>query len=336
MTETQELEGLEQAALRDIAAAASSDELEAARVAHAGRRSRLAAVLASIGSLPAERRGEVGKAANATRRGIETALDERKAAIEADELGGQLLADRTDITLPGDPHALGALHPVHEIRREVEEIFLALGYEIADGPEIETAYHNFTALNTPEGHPARSLTDTLFVDGHPDRLLRTQTSPVQIRVLERREPPVYAIAPGAVYRRDDVDATHTPMFHQVEGLAVDEGLSMAHLKGTLHHLVRELIGDREVRLHPDFFPFTEPSVQVQVRWEGRSGTPRWLELLGAGMVDPNVLTACGVDPERWSGFAFGVGLDRLAMVRHGVPDLRLFVENDLRFLEQFA
>ncbi len=335
VTETEELAQIEQSALRDVSSASTLDDLAAARVRHTGRRSRLAEILGSIGSLAAVRRGEVGRAANLARRAIESALDARQKALDEEELGARLAEDAADVTLPGDPHPIGALHLVHQIRLEIEDIFLALGYEIADGPEVETGYHNFTALNMPEGHPARSLTDTFFVDGHPDRALRSQTSPVQIRVLERRDPPVYVIAPGAVYRRDDVDATHSPMFHQLEGLAVDRDLTMAHLKGTLLHLVRELIGDHEVRLHPDFFPFTEPSVQVQVRWADRHGTARWLELLGAGMVDPNVLRACDVDPERWQGFAFGAGLDRLAMVRHGVPDLRLLFESDLRFLEQF-
>ncbi|MGI9539256.1 MAG: phenylalanine--tRNA ligase subunit alpha [Miltoncostaeaceae bacterium] len=336
MAEDEELDSIVRVALGDVEEASALDELERARVLHTGRRSRLAQILSSIGQLPPERRGQVGKAANAARVAVEGALDARREELESDLLGAELANDRSDITLPGDTHPQGALHLVHQIRVEIEDIFLALGYEIADGPEVETGYHNFTALNMPEGHPARSLTDTFFVDGHPDVALRSQTSPVQIRVMQHRDPPLHIIAPGAVYRRDDVDATHSPMFHQLEGLAVDRDLTMAHLKGTLLHLVRELIGDHEVRLHPDFFPFTEPSVQVQVRWVDRHGTARWLELLGAGMVDPNVLRACDVDSERWRGFAFGVGLDRIAMVRHGVPDLRLLFEGDLRFLEQFA
>jgi phenylalanyl-tRNA synthetase alpha chain len=242
-----------------------------------------------------------------------------------------------DVTLPGDPFPRGAMHLVTQIRREVEEIFLGMGYRIVDGPEVETAYYNFTALNTPEGHPARSSSDTFFVDGHPDVLLRTQTSPVQVRTMEVEPPPLYVIAPGTVYRRDDVDATHSPMFHQVEGLAVDEGLSLAHLKGTLLHFARELLGkDREVRLVPHFFPFTEPSVQVDVSYVDKRGRTGWLELAGAGMVDPNVFSHVGVDSERYTGFAFGFGLDRLAMVRYDLPDLRLLFESDLRFLEQFA
>lgn len=329
--------GIAARALADVRAAATLTDLERARVAHLGRRSPLASALAGIGGLPPERRGEAGRAANAARREIEEALAARRAELEAEELGAALERDVTDVTLPGDPYPLGALHPITQIRQEMEEIFLGLGYRIADGPEVETDWHTFTALNTPEGHPARSPSDTFFLEGRTDRLLRTQTSTVQVRVMETSAPPIYVIAPGFVYRRDDVDATHSPMFQQMEGLAVDEGLTMAHLKGTMLHFARELIGaDREIRLQPHFFPFTEPSVDVQVSWTDRHGRRGWLELGGAGMVDPDVLRFGGIDPERHTGFAFGWGLDRMAMVRYGIPDLRLFYENDLRFLEQFA
>jgi len=332
-----DLAEIEARALDDVRAASSLAELERARVAHTGRRSRLSALLAGIGSLPPEQRGPTGKAANAARRAVEAALAERAAELEAEELGAALERDVTDVTLPGDPYPLGALHPITQIRREMEDIFLALGYRIADGPEVETDWHVFTALNTPEGHPARSPSDTFFIEGHPDRLLRTQTSPVQVREMQAGEPPMYLIAPGFVYRRDDVDATHSPMFQQMEGLAVDEGLTMAHLKGTMLHFARELLGaDREIVLQPHFFPFTEPSVDVQVSYVDKAGRPGWLELAGAGMIDPNVLEAGGIDPERSTGFAFGWGLDRIAMIRYGIPDLRLMYENDLRFLEQFA
>ena len=332
-----DLERIEAAALADIAAAGDLAALEEARVRHTGRRSPLAAALASIGSLPPPERGAFGKRANAVREAVEAALAARREELAAIELGERLAADWVDVTLPGDPYPIGALHPVTQIRREVEEIFLGMGYRIADGPEVESAYHNFTALNTPAGHPARSESDTFFVQGHPDILLRTQTSPVQVRVMEVEPPPLYVIAPGAVFRRDDVDATHSPMFHQVEGLAVDEGLSLAHLKGTLLHFARELLGrDAEIRLVPHYFPFTEPSVQVDVSHVDKHGRRGWLELAGAGMVDPNVFRAVGYDPERWTGFAFGFGLDRLAMVRFGLPDLRLLFEGDLRFLEQLA
>ena len=337
MADQDDLTALQQEALAAVAAAGDLAALEEARVRFTGRRSRLATVLGSIGQLPPEQRGPVGGAANRARRAIEAALAARQEELEAEELGARLAADRVDVTLPGDPHPLGALHLITQLRREVEEIFISMGYQVADGPEVETVHHNFDALNAPEGHPSRFSSDTFFIEGHPDRLLRPQTSPVQIRVMESGPPPVYMIAPGTTYRRDDVDATHSPMFHQVEGLAVDEGLTMAHLKGTLTHFVRQVLGkDREVRLVPHYFPFTEPSVEAHVSWVDRDGRERWLELLGAGMVDPNVFAAVGYDPERWTGFAFGTGIDRLALLRHGVPDLRLLFENDLRFLEQFA
>ena len=332
-----DLPDIEAQALAQVRAASSLAELEDARVAHTGRRSRLAAILAGIGGLPADRRGEVGKAANAARRAIEEALAARGEELEGEELGAALERDGADVTLPGDPHPLGALHPITQIRQEMEDIFLALGYRIADGPEVETEWHNFTALNTPEGHPARSSSDNFYIAGHPDRLLRSQTSPVQVRAMQSEPPPIYLIAPGFVYRRDDIDATHSPMFQQMEGLAVDEGLTLAHLKGTMLHFARELLGaDREIVLQPHFFPFTEPSVNVQVSYVDKAGRPGWLELAGAGMVDPNVLECCGIDSERYTGFAFGWGLDRLAMIRHGVPDLRMLYEGDLRVLEQFA
>ncbi len=332
-----DLAEIQEQALADVGAASTLAALEAARVTHTGRRSALAGILAGIGGLPPDQRGVVGKAANVARRAIEEALAARTERLEAEELGAALERDTTDVTLPGDPHPLGALHPITQVRQEMEDILLALGYRIADGPEVETEWHNFTALNTPEGHPARSSSDTFFVAGRPDRMLRTQTSPVQVREMQSGEPPIYLVAPGVVYRRDDIDATHSPMFHQMEGLAVDEGLSMAHLKGTMLHFFRELLGsEREILLQPHFFPFTEPSVDVQVSYIDKAGRSAWLELAGAGMVDPNVLEACGIDSERYTGFAFGCGLDRIAMIRFGVPDLRLFFENDLRFLEQFS
>jgi len=324
------------AALAETAAADSPAALDQVRVAHTGRRSQLAEILASIGSLSGEERGIIGKAANIARRDIEAALAARKTDLDARELTERLGRDRTDVTLPGDPYPAGAMHLLSQVRLEIEEIFLALGYEIADGPEVETEHYNFTALNTPEGHPARSSSDTFYVDGAPGVILRTQTSSVQVRVMEARTPPLYVISPGAVYRRDDVDATHSPMFHQLEGLAVDEGLSLAHLTGTLKHVASQLLGSTEYRIIPDFFPFTEPSIQLLVRWVDRTGKSSWMELLGAGMVDPNVFQFAGYDAERWTGFAFGMGLDRIAMVRHGVPDLRMLFDGDLRFLEQFS
>ncbi|MBL6633216.1 MAG: phenylalanine--tRNA ligase subunit alpha [Thermoleophilia bacterium] len=331
-----DLTALADEAVAQISSASDLDALEAARVKYLGRKAPLTELLGSIGTLPPEERGRVGKDGNAARKAIEAALDARREGLEADAMGAALEADTADVTLPGNAFPLGALHPITQVRLEVEEIFLGMGYSVADGPEVETGYNNFTALNTPDGHPARSESDTFFIGGGDDVLLRTQTSPVQIRTMQQGPPPVYVIAPGTVYRRDDVDATHSPMFHQVEGLAVDEGLSFAHLKGTIEYFLTRLLGDRDVRVIPHFFPFTEPSVDVSVSWTDRHGRTDWLEVAGAGMVDPNVFAAVGYDPERWTGFAFGFGLDRIAMIRHQISDIRLLYEGDLRFLEQFS
>ena len=331
-----DLSALADEAIAEISSAADLEALEAARVRFVGRKAPLTELLGSIGTLPPEDRGRVGKEGNAARRAIEAALDARHGALEAEAMGAALEADTADVTLPGNAFPLGALHPITQVRLEVEDIFLGMGYSVADGPEVETGFNNFTALNTPDGHPARSESDTFFVEGGDDVLLRTQTSPVQIRTMQQGPPPVYVIAPGTVYRRDDVDATHSPMFHQVEGLAVDEGLTFGHLKGTITYFLQRLLGDREVRVIPHFFPFTEPSVDVSVSWTDKQGRTEWLEVAGAGMVDPNVFANVGYDPERWTGFAFGFGLDRIAMIRHQISDIRLLYEGDLRFLEQFS
>jgi phenylalanyl-tRNA synthetase alpha chain len=333
VSEDTELAALQRAALADVAAADTLAALEEARVAHTGRRSPLATVLSGIGKLPPDRRGPVGKEANLVRR---AALAERQEVLETRELSEGLLADRTDVTLPGAPLPLGALHPIVQVQRELEDVLQGLGYAIADGPEIEDDFHNFDALNHAPGHPARLASHTLLVEGAEGAALRPQTSPVQIRVMESTTPPVYVVAPGAVYRKDDVDATHSPMFHQMEGLAVDEGLTLAHLKGTLLHIARELFGEQETWFQSHFFPFTEPSIELYVAYVDAHGRRREMELLGAGMVDPNVLRAVGCDPERYTGFAFGMGLDRVAMVRYGLPDLRLLFDGDLRFLEQLG
>jgi phenylalanyl-tRNA synthetase alpha chain len=323
-----------------IAAASDLASLEAVRVRFVGRKADLTLLLRSIPELPATERPEVGKFGNLIRRELEASLDARKAGLEANELVAGLEKDKMDISLPGWTLPLGHLHLVAQTQREIEDIFIGMGYEIADGPEVETEYYNFEALNTPADHPARSLHDTFFVDDQV--LLRTHTSPVQIRTMEKQRPPVHLIVPGTAYRRDS-DATHTPMFHQVEGLVVDEHITLADLKGTLETFARAMFGaERQVRLRPHFFPFTEPSVEVDVscmfcdgagcRLCKRSG---WLEILGAGMVDPNVFGFVDYDPEIYSGFAFGMGIERIAMLKHGVNDLRLFFENDLRFLRQF-
>ncbi len=305
-----------------------------------GRKAELVILLRSISELPPHERPEVGKVGNLVRKALEDAVEARREALETQELVHGLAKDQIDVTLPGRRSPLGRLHLVTQTMREIEDIFLAMGYEIADGPEVESDYYNFEALNTPADHPARSLHDTFFVSDSV--VLRTHTSPVEVRIMEKQRPPVRIIAPGKVYRRDS-DATHTPMFHQVEGLVVDENITMADLKGTLETFSRAMFGaDRKIRLRPHFFPFTEPSVEVDVscmvcdgagcRLCKKSG---WLEILGAGMTDPNVFGFVDYDPEIYTGFAFGMGVERIAMLKHGVNDLRLFFENDLRFLRQF-
>jgi len=362
---TPELAALYAEGAAAVAAATDGEALEQVRVHALGRKSRLTEILRSISTLPPEQRPVVGKLGNIVRVELEKLVDEREAALSSSSLQQALAAERVDVTLPGVPLPLGHQHLITRTIREVEDIFLGMGYQVAEGPEIEFEYYNFTALNTPDDHPARSVDDTFFIDrrtlarrsagaspggdagdgGEPaigDLLLRTQTSPVQVRTMESRPAPVYIICPGKVYR-PDLDATHTPMFHQVEGLAVDRGITLADLKGTLHEFARRFFGaDRAIRLRPHFFPFTEPSVELDVqcllcggagcrscKWSG------WLEILGAGMVDPNLYGFVGYDPGELQGFAFGMGVERMAMLKHGVPDARAFFDNDLRFLEQF-
>jgi len=323
-----------------IAAARDLTELAEVKVRFLGRKAELIQLLRSLADLPPEERPEVGRVGNLIRRALESKAEERREELETAVLAEALERDRLDVTLPGRYSPLGHLHLITQTRREIEDIFVGMGYEIADGPQVETEYYNFEALNTPADHPARSLHDTFFIsDGV---LLRTHTSPMQVRYMEKHRPPVHIIVPGPAYRRDS-DATHTPMFHQVEGLVVDEGVTLADLKGTLETFARAMFGvDRKVRLRPHFFPFTEPSVEVDVscmicdgagcRLCKQSG---WLEILGAGMVDPNVFGFVDYDPEVYTGFAFGLGIERIAMLKHRVNDLRLFFENDLRFLRQF-
>ena len=342
-----------------VAAAGEAGALEELRVRLVGRKSELTAILRGVGELPDSERRAVGQAANAVRAEVERLLEARRAALEGAATSDEALAaGRVDVTLPGVPAVgVGHLHLLTSTRREIEDVFVGLGYRVMEGPEVEWDHYNFTALNHPPGHPARMLQDTFYVEGDEGPqgppLLRTHTSPMQIRAMEDHEPPLYLIVPGKVYRRDH-DATHTPMFHQIEGLAVDEGLTLADLKGTLRELARAIFGpEREVRLRPHFFPFTEPSVEVDVSCfrSGGSGLlpdgsrdplckgVGWIEVLGAGMVDPNVfgfVADRGYDPERVQGFAFGMGIERIAMLKHGVGDLRLFFENDVRFLEQFG
>ena len=342
MTVSERIEQLKSAALSAVAAADSTAGLEEVRVRYLGRSAELTEIKKSIGTLPPGERKEVGRSSNLASREIEAALDSRNGEVSAREREERLREEAVDVTLPGVPFPKGHLHPSRRIMDEVVDFFVGLGYRVAEGPEVETDYYNFTALGIPPGHPARTMQDTFFVDD--GLVLRTQTSPMQIRTMLGQDPPVYVVCPGRTYRRDS-DPTHTPMFHQIEGLAVDRGLTLAHLKGTLAAMARHVFGEGvEIRLRPSYFQFTEPSVEMDVSCFVCGGTdPRckvckgagWLEMLGAGMVDPGVLEEVGYDSEEYTGYAFGMGPDRMAMVKYDVPDLRLFFEGDLRFLRQF-
>jgi phenylalanyl-tRNA synthetase alpha chain len=350
------IEELRVAAEGEISEASSTAALEELRVRYLGRKAELPQMLREVASLPPEERGAVGKAANMARQSLEAQISARTEQLAGAELEQSLQADRIDVTLPGaPPQPIGRLHVLTATRRELEDIFLGLGFTVMEGPEVETVHYNFDALNHSPTHPARARTDTFYVS--EESVLRTHTSPMQVRAMEAHPPPLYVVIPGRVYRRD-LDATHTPQFHQIEGLAVDEDITLADLKGTLLSFARAVFGDaREVRLRPHFFPFTEPSVEIDVSCFhcGGKGFLRdgsrcylckgegWLEILGAGEVDPNVYAhvpttaanAPGYDPEKVQGFAWGLGVERIAMLKHGIPDLRLYYENDLRFLEQF-
>ena len=334
-----DIEQLGRHALADISAAASPEALEALRVALLGKHGSITAQLKALGALPAEQRKAAGEAINRTRDAIGEALSARKVELEGAALDARLATETIDVTLPGRDAARGGLHPVTRTLERITDIFGRLGYELADGPEIEDDWHNFEALNFPPHHPARAMHDTFyFGDG---RLLRTHTSGVQVRYMQDlvaagRQPPLRMIAAGKVYRSDS-DQTHTPMFHQVEGLLVDETSSFADLKGTLAEFVRAFFErDFAMRFRPSYFPFTEPSAEVDIAWHQPDGSTKWLEVLGCGMVHPAVLRNVGIDPERYTGFAFGLGVERFAMLRYGVDDLRSFFDNDVRFLRQFA
>ena len=342
MVVTERIEELKSEALSAVAAADSTADLEEIRVRYLGRSAEITGIKKSIGSLPPEDRKEVGREANLASGEIEEALISRNSELVAEEREVRLRAEAVDVTLPGVPFPKGHLHPSLRVIDEVVDFFVGLGYRVAEGPEVETDYYNFTALNIPPGHPARTMQDTFFLD--EGLVLRTHTSPVQIRTMLAQEPPVYVVCPGKAYRRDS-DPTHSPMFHQIEGLAVDRGINLAHLKGTLSAMARQVFGDRvRLRLRPSYFQFTEPSVEMDVSCfvcDGKDPNCKvckgagWLEMGGAGMVDPAVLEEVDYDPEEYTGFAFGFGPDRMAMVKYGVPDLRLFFEGDLRFLRQF-
>lgn len=340
-----DIDQLGRQALADIAAAQTPEALEALRVALLGKHGSITAQLKSLGALPGDQRKAAGEAINRVRDAIGAALSARKAALDAAALDARLATETIDVTLPGRDAGRGGLHPVSRTMERIGEIFGRLGYTLADGPEVEDDWHNFEALNFPPHHPARAMHDTFYIgdaagnagatDGNR-HLLRTHTSGVQVRYMREHAPPLRMIALGKVYRSDS-DQTHTPMFHQCEGLLVDEQASFADLKGTLAAFVRAFFErDFAMRFRPSYFPFTEPSAEVDIAWQQADGSTRWLEVLGCGMVHPSVLRNVGIDPERYTGFAFGMGVERLAMLRYGVDDLRGFFDNDVRFLRQFA
>jgi len=348
----EELQAQQSEALSEIEGAADLGALETIRVSVLGKKGSLTGVLRGLGTLAPDERPAVGKTANEVRQVIEEALEARRSDLAAVALDARVAAEAVDVTLPGRARPVGTRHLINRIATEVTDVFLGLGYRIVEGPEVELDYYNFTALNTPPDHPARSLADTFYVRdlsgdeaavrGESDVLLRTHTSPVQVRTMEKQKPPIYILAPGKVYRRDIADPSHLPQFTQIEGLVVDEGITFADLKGTLDHFVKAMFGpDRKTRFRPHFFPFTEPSAEVDVscgicagagcRFCKNSG---WLEILGCGMVDPNVFGYVGIDPERYTGFAFGMGVERIAALKYNLPDLRMLLEGDMRFLRQ--
>jgi phenylalanyl-tRNA synthetase alpha chain len=325
-------------------AAASIEELDSAQVEVLGRKAPFSQVQKALGGLSHEERREVGMLANEARAALTAALEMRREALVFEAEGALLEGDGVDLSLPGRRPRAGSLHPLTIVEREIVGVFTSLGFRVAEGPEIEDDWHNFQALNIPPDHPARTMKDSLYVSvpGHPELLLRTETSAVQIRTMRSQPPPVYIVAPGRVFRRETPDATHSPVFHQVEGLAVDEGITFADLKGTLEAAAKALFGERRrVRLGPAFFPFVEPGCEVGVSCFKCDGAGcrvcgnGWIELLGAGMVHPQVLENCGYDSERYTGFAFGMGIDRVALLKYAIPDIRMLFDGDVRFLAQF-
>ena len=316
-------------------------DTEQIKIKYLGKKGELTAVLRGMGALTPEERPIIGQLANEVRADIEEALNEKMKALQAKALEEKLKSEKLDVTMPGTPVPLGHMHPLTQVQRELENVFIGLGFSIAEGPEVELDYYNFQALNIPENHPARDTQDTFYITENV--LLRTQTSPVQVRTMEHQKPPIRIISPGRVYRSDALDATHSPLFHQLEGLVVDKGITMGDLKGTLEIFAKKMFGENtKIRFRPHHFPFTEPSAEVDVSCFVCGGKgcrlckgEGWIEILGAGMVHPFVLSNCGIDPEVYSGFAFGLGLERITMAKYGIDDIRLFYENDERFLEQF-
>ena len=337
----QALEQIKATAEQALHACTDLKELDAIRVKFLGKKGELTSILKQMGKLSPEERPVIGQLANQIRGDIEQNIANRMAEIKQAEMERQLKAEKIDVTLPGRKFQIGRKHPLTAVLDEIKDIFLGMGFDIAAGPEVETDYYNFEALNLPKNHPARDTQDTFYITDNI--LLRTQTSPVQIRVMEKKKPPIRVISPGRVYRADAVDATHSPLFHQIEGLVVDKNITMADLKGTLEIFVKKLYGEESVvRFRPHHFPFTEPSAELDVQCFSCKGEgcrlckgEGWIEILGCGMVHPKVLQNCGVDPEEYSGFAFGMGLERVVMRRYNIDDLRMFFENDMRFLTQF-
>lgn len=333
------LEQIRSDALNEISAPdADPEEL---RVRFLGKKGKLTAVLRGMGSLSAEERPVIGQLANEVRTALENAISAKAAELKEKKLDLRLRHEKLDVTMPGSALPMGHQHPLTRVQREMEDIFIGMGFQIAEGPEVEYDYYNFQALNIPENHPARDTQDTFYITDNI--LLRSQTSPVQVRVMEKQKPPIRVISPGRVYRSDALDATHSPLFHQMEGLVVDKGITMSDLKGTLETFAKKMFGENtNIRFRPHHFPFTEPSAEVDVSCFACGGKgcrvckgEGWIEILGAGMVHPFVLSNCGIDPEVYSGFAFGMGIERVAMKHYGIDDIRLFYENDRRFLEQF-
>ena len=345
----EQLELIRQQAMTDLDQATTPAQLEELRVRLLGKKGELTAVLKQMGKLSPEERPIMGQVANSVRAAIEEKLEARKAQINAALLEEKLAAEAIDVTIPGEEIAMGHQHPMNMVLQMIKEIFIGMGYQVVDGPEVELADYNFTRLNIEEGHPSRDRSDTFYFTDDDQVLLRTQTSPMQIRAMEHAKPPICILAPGRVFRKDEADATHSPMFHQIEGLVVDENITMGDLKGALVTVMRSIYGqDAQMRFRPHHFPFTEPSCEMDMQCHKCHGTGEvdaqvcstchgegWIELLGAGMVHPKVLEGCGIDPEKYSGFAFGMGLERMAMGRLRINDLRLIFDNNIRFLEQF-
>ena len=332
------LAAAEKAAQEAFAAATDLEALAQAKIEHLGDKAPISLAKRALGSLPGNERADAGKRVNAHRTAVQAAFDERKAQLQAERDAAVLVAEAIDVTLPANRRASGARHPITIISEQVSDVFVAMGWEVAEGPEVETEHFNFDALNFLPDHPARTMQDTFHIAPEESRqVLRTHTSPVQVRTMLSREIPIYVVCPGRTFRTDELDATHTPVFSQIEGLAVDKGLTMAHLRGTLDAFARALFGpDTRTRMRPNYFPFTEPSAEVDVWFPNKKGGAGWVEWGGCGMVNPNVLRACGIDPDVYSGFAFGMGLERTLQFRNGISDMRDIVEGDVRFTLPFG